>query len=91
MPRTKQSTALATVSTGESSGVSTALASLYASYRDSRHTTPVKAVAFWLAVVLPFVHLALLATGPSGQMVFAYVGLLLLNTVAVVAGQSYRC
>jgi len=54
-------------------------------------TRPVTAAAFWLAVVLPFLHLPLLATGlESTQMVTAFVGLLGLNAVALVVGHHHN-
>lgn len=51
----------------------------------------IRATAFWLAVVLPFLHLPLLLGGLDGnaeQLVFA--GLLALNVVALVVGHEYR-
>ena len=76
---------------GESSDRDTSARSLLARYRDSPRTTPIQAVAFWLAVVLPFVHLSLLATGlTSRTATIVFVGLLVLNVVAVVAGHSYE-
>ncbi|MFB6143496.1 MAG: hypothetical protein ABEJ30_09170 [Halorientalis sp.] len=52
----------------------------------------VTTVAFWAAVVLPFLHLPLLATGlDSLSVTLAFVALLALNVVAVVLGHtSYR-
>ncbi|MFB6166085.1 MAG: hypothetical protein ABEJ31_13065 [Haloarculaceae archaeon] len=52
--------------------------------------TSVSQVAFWAAIVLPFLHVPLLLTGvtdPSAQL--AFVGLLALNVVAAVLGQSH--
>ena len=61
----------------------------------SRYRTGLKAgvtgVAFWCAIVLPFLHLPLLATGlESTSVTVAFVALLTLNVVAVLIGQSYH-
>ena len=75
---------------GETNDRDTTATSLYARYRQSPHTRPIQAVAFWLAVVLPFVHLSLLATGlTSRTATLVFVGLLVLNVIAVFAGHSY--
>lgn len=76
---------------GETDGIGATLASAYANYRDDPRTEPVQAIAFWLAVVLPLVHLPILATGLSnGAETTLFVGLLGLNVVAVVAGHAHR-
>lgn len=49
-----------------------------------------EAVAFWLAVALPFLYLPLLANGISGQEALVFVGLLVVNVVALVAGHGYH-
>lgn len=49
-----------------------------------------EAVAFWLAVALPFLYLPLLANGTSGQEAVVFVGLLVVNVVALVAGHGYH-
>ena len=52
---------------------------------------PIKRIAFWSAIVLPFMHLSLLATGlDSSSMVLAFVALLGLNVVALYLGQPYE-
>jgi len=61
----------------------------------SRYGTGLKAgltgVAFWSAIVLPFLHLPLLATGlESASVTIAFVVLVALNVLAVVVGQSYH-
>lgn len=90
MSRTNDQPAFAGTSGGETSERG-AVRSLYARYRDSPHTTPIQAIAFWLAVVLPFVLLSLLTTGLVGQTgTLAFVGLLALNIVALFAGHSYQ-
>jgi len=49
---------------------------------------PLKRLAFWSAIVLPFLHLSLLVSGlESRSMVFAFVSLLALNAVAIYAGR----
>lgn len=63
---------------------------LLESYRDHPLTTPVRAAAFWAAVVLPAVYLSLLAVGPDvagGRT--AFFGLLGLHALSVVAGHGY--
>ena len=75
----------------ETDGTGATLASLYANYRDDPRTERVQAAAFWLAVVLPVVHLSLFATGLSnGAKTALFVGLVGLNVVAVVAGHAHR-
>ena len=57
---------------------------------ESSVPTPVKAVAFWAAVVLPFCSLALLASGLETGLDYAtLVGLLTGNVVALVVGHDY--
>jgi hypothetical protein len=52
---------------------------------------PVRQLAFWAAVVLPFLHLPLLATGlQSQQTVIAFVALVAVNVVALVLGQGHK-
>jgi hypothetical protein len=52
---------------------------------------PVRRLAFWAAVVLPFLHLPLLATGlGSQQTVIAFVALVVANVVALVLGQGHK-
>lgn len=51
----------------------------------------IRATAFWLAIVLPFLYLPLLLGGLDTQAEqLAFVGLLVLNVVALVAGHEYR-
>lgn len=52
-------------------------------------TLPVRFVAFWAAVGLPFVYLPLLLDGLTGGEVLAFMELLCLNVVALVAGHGY--
>lgn len=49
-----------------------------------------RALAFWSAVVLPFLHIPLLTTGltSSGER-HAFLVLLALNAVALYAGHTY--
>ena len=48
-------------------------------------------IAFWAAVVLPFLHLPLLATGlDDSSVAVAFAVLLVVNVVAVVVGQPHR-
>jgi hypothetical protein len=51
---------------------------------------PVTAVSFWLAIVLPFLHLPLLATGlGSADAATAFGALVGLNVLALLAGHPY--
>lgn len=52
---------------------------------------PLARIAFWAAIVLPFLYLPLLATGlNSGAETAAFVALLACNGLAIVLGQQYR-
>lgn len=51
---------------------------------------PLSRVAFWAAIVLPFLYLPLLVTGLDRQSTtVAFVALLTLNAVAIALGQRY--
>jgi hypothetical protein len=50
----------------------------------------VRFVAFWTAVLLPFVLLSLLASGAIVARPIAAAGLLATNLVALVIGQGYN-
>jgi hypothetical protein len=50
----------------------------------------VQRVAFWTAIVLPFLYLPLLAGGlSSASVTLAFLGLLALNALAVVVGHPH--
>ncbi|PSP28616.1 hypothetical protein BRC65_01835 [Halobacteriales archaeon QH_2_65_14] len=50
----------------------------------------VKRVAFWAAIVLPFLHLSLLVMGPNSRSaLIAFIVLVLLNVVALYIGHPY--
>jgi len=51
---------------------------------------PLRFLAFWAAVALPFLYLPLLVGGLDGQQVTVFVALLLANAVALVIGHEYR-
>jgi hypothetical protein len=51
--------------------------------------TPLRFVAFWLAVALPFLYVPLLVGGLQGERPTVFVGLLLLNAVALVIGHEH--
>jgi len=52
--------------------------------------SPIKRIAFWTAIVLPFLHLSLLATGLETQStVLAFIGLVVLNVFALVVGHPH--
>jgi hypothetical protein len=51
---------------------------------------PIKLLAFWSAIVLPFLHLSLLLNGlESESMTLAFLALLALNAVAIYIGHPY--
>lgn len=53
--------------------------------------TAVRALAFWLAVLLPLGYLPLLAAGlDSTTAVLTFLGLVAANVCALVVGQPYR-
>lgn len=52
---------------------------------------PIKRLAFWSAIVLPFLHVSLLVSGlESGSMALAFFALLALNVVAIYVGHHHR-
>jgi len=50
---------------------------------------PLRFLAFWTAVALPFLYLPLLVGGLDGQQTTVFVALLLMNVVALVLGHEY--
>jgi hypothetical protein len=51
---------------------------------------PVRAIAFWMAIVLPVVYLPLLATGlDSLRPALTFATLVAVHVCALVAGQSH--
>lgn len=53
--------------------------------------TPVRVASFWTAIVLPFLHVPLLATGLSTPAeTFTFLGLLCLNLLALYVGHAHR-
>ena len=51
---------------------------------------PVRFVAFWIAVALPFLYLPLLVGGLRGSGPTVFAALLAANLVALVVGHGYR-
>lgn len=51
---------------------------------------PVRFVAFWIAIALPFLYLPLLVGGLEGTEPAVFVVLLTVNLVALVAGHGHR-
>jgi hypothetical protein len=51
---------------------------------------PVRFVAFWLATLLPFAYLPLLATGAVAGHGFRFAGLVGINAVAFVVGHGHN-
>lgn len=52
--------------------------------------SPIKRIAFWVAVVLPFLHVSLLATGlDSNSSVLAFAFLVTVNVCALVVGHPH--
>jgi hypothetical protein len=52
-------------------------------------TVPLRFLAFWAAVALPFLYLPLLLGGLDGQQATVFLALLALNVVALVLGHEY--
>ncbi|WP_251342751.1 hypothetical protein [Haloplanus halophilus] len=52
-------------------------------------TAPLRFVAFWAAVALPFLYLPLLVGGLEGQQATVFAGLLLANVAALVLGHEH--
>ena len=52
--------------------------------------TPVRFVGFWSAVVLPFVYLPLLFTGLQGTYLTAFLLLVGVHILSIVAGREYN-
>lgn len=50
---------------------------------------PLRFIAFWAAVALPFLYVPLLAGGLEGQQLVVFVGLLFANAVALVLGHEH--
>lgn len=51
---------------------------------------PVKRLAFWSAIVLPFLHVSLLVSGlESRSTTLAFVALLALNVLAIYVGHPH--
>jgi len=50
---------------------------------------PLRFLAFWTAVALPFLYLPLLLGGLDGQRIPVFLGLLTLNAVTLVVGHEY--
>jgi hypothetical protein len=55
-----------------------------------RTAAAVRAVAFWLAVVLPVAYLPLVADGVAGSELVPFVTLLAANVVALTVGHDHR-
>jgi hypothetical protein len=51
--------------------------------------TPVRFVGFWAAIALPFLYLPLLFVGLEGSVARAFLALVGLHTVALMAGHNY--
>jgi len=51
---------------------------------------PLKQLSFWASILLPFMHLSLLATGlDSRSMTVAFIGLVALNVCTLWIGHTY--
>jgi hypothetical protein len=62
-------------------------------YRRVRESllTRIKRAAFWAAVVLPFLHVPLIATGLDHAVTqVAFVALLVANVIALLVGHQYQ-
>ena len=51
---------------------------------------PLRFVAFWAAVGLPFLYLPLLHGGLSGDRLVVFVGLIVANVAALLLGHDHR-
>ena len=52
---------------------------------------PIEAIAFWTAIVLPFLYVPLLFVGlETSAELAAFLGLVALNIVAFIIGQGYK-
>lgn len=52
--------------------------------------TPIRAIAFWIAVVLPFLYVPLLASGlSSAETMNAFFALLAANALALLIGHPH--
>lgn len=52
--------------------------------------TPFRFVGFWSAIVLPFAYIPLLFTDLQGPTLTAFLVMLALHVVAIVAGREYN-
>jgi hypothetical protein len=52
--------------------------------------SPVRAAAFWLAVLMPLTYVPMLASGQIAERLTAFTLLVALNAVAFVLGHSHR-
>jgi len=76
---------------GEATAGKHRLTALYDQYRDHAFTTPLEVVGFWSAVALPFLYMPLLLAGISSQAeLLTFLGLLVLNLAALLAGHDHR-
>lgn len=56
-----------------------------------RLSSPVTAVAFWLAVAMPIGYVSLLVTGiGNGRELLLFLGLIAIHLIALRAGASHR-
>lgn len=86
-----KSTVGSSADAGEASAGRHKLAVLYDRYQEHTITTPLEVVGFWSAVVLPFLYVPLLLTGISTQgELLTFVGLLVLNLAAFLAGHGHK-
>jgi hypothetical protein len=53
-------------------------------------TTPLRFVAFWAAVALPFLYLPLLVGGLEGGQLTAFASLLGVHLLTLVVGHGYH-
>lgn len=76
---------------GEATAGRQRLVALYDRYREHALTTPLEVVGFWSAIALPFLYGPLLLTGISTQgELLTFVGLLVLNLAAFLAGHGHK-
>lgn len=79
------------MSSSTNNGLRSSLQSVPSFSEASEHVlSPIRALAFWIAVALPFLYLPLLAVGLSSRaLTGAFLALLLCNAVALLVGHDH--
>ena len=79
------------MSSSTNNGLRSSLQSVSSLSEASKHVlSPIRALAFWIAVALPFLYLPLLAVGLSSRArTGAFLALLLCNAAALLVGHEH--